>query len=120
MFLPELQKVPPPPQLPILRLLMHKAPSFKDHEADTAFMKEFQQNGTQESLITYITIKYRQKVCRRTMSEILPGIKMLSVRSFCSVVIVEPNLFRVWLRPRSHTEVHPTLWFANVNFLVLQ
>lgn len=54
------------------------------------------------------------------MFEILPGIKMLSVRSFCSVVIVDPNLFRVWLRPRSHTEVYPTLWFANVNFLVLQ
>lgn len=82
-------------------------------------MKEPQQNGTQESLITCITIKYRQKVCRRMMSEILPGSKMISVSSFCSVV-VDPKLFRVWLRPRAHIEVHPTLWFANVNFLVLQ
>lgn len=53
------------------------------------------------------------------MSEILPGSKMISVSSFCSVV-VDPKLFRVWLRPRAHIEVHPTLWFANVNFLVLQ
>lgn len=54
------------------------------------------------------------------MSEILPGSKMLSVSSFCSVVVVDPELFRVWLRPRANIEVHPTLWFANVNFLVLQ
>lgn len=50
-------------------------------------MKEPQQNGTQESLITYIRTKYRQKVCRRIF-EILTGIKMLNVNSFCSVVIL--------------------------------
>lgn len=52
------------------------------------------------------------------MFEILTGIKMLSVGSFCSVV-VHLNLFGIQLRP-DHTEAHPSLWLANINFIVLQ
>lgn len=45
---------------------------------------------------------------------------MISRTSFCFVVVICLNLFRIQLRPRSHTEAHPTLWFANVILLVLQ
>lgn len=45
---------------------------------------------------------------------------MLSVSSFCFVVVICLNLFRIQLRPRLHTEAHPTLWLANVILLVLQ
>lgn len=83
-------------------------------------MKEPQQNGTQESLITYISLKYGQEVCRRMMFEILTWIKLLGVSSFCSVVAVHLSLFRFQLTPRSHTEAHPTLWFAKVILLLLQ
>lgn len=72
-------------------------------------MKKPQQNDTQESLITYIRLKYRQEVYRRMMFEILTWIKLLGVRSFCSVVTVYLSLFRFQLIPRLHTEVHPTL-----------
>lgn len=54
------------------------------------------------------------------ISEILTGIKMISVSGFCFVVVTCLNHFRIQLRPRSHSEAHPTLWLADVNFLVLQ
>lgn len=47
------------------------------------------------------------------MFEILTGIKLLGVSSFCSVVTVYLSLFKFQLTPRSHTEAHPTLWFAS-------
>lgn len=60
----------------LLRIIKQVPPSWKSSS----------KNSTQESSITYIRPKYRQRVWRRMIFEILTGIKMLNVSSFCSVI----------------------------------
>lgn len=52
--------------------------------------------------------------------EILTGIKILSVSSFCSVIVVYLSLFRIQFRQRAYIEfpLHFVAW--NDNSLILQ